>query len=105
MSKFHLRLLILLVLLATVVAVAWTTAGANPYRGRDPGVTYSRTSRPVAGPAIGEPDVGQTPGAPKKLDAGPAPAPPQLSGRDRLPKDWFIMAGRVWAAHHLGIRF
>jgi len=107
MSKLHLRLLILLVLLATAMAVVWTTAGANPYPGKDPGrsYSYSRSSHPVAGPAIGEPDVGQTPGAPKTLNAGPSPAPRPLPGRDRLPRFWFNWAGRIWAAHHLGIRF
>ena len=106
MLKERGRLLIMLVLLATALSAAWTTAHARAREWTSSARSYSTASamivsHPGVRPANGEPDTGLTKN------------PPIVTGRTGLGGEddanspvsvWFPWISRVWMARFLGVR-
>ncbi len=96
---------LLMVLVLTVVAAAWATAGAAAPTGSPTVVSvFDGGQKPGACPALGEPDTGTTP-APKKNGISipdPRGGDGQRNGHTYLSWfDWFI---RILKTTYFGVR-
>src|SRR6266540_2034575 len=108
MLKERGRLLIMLVLLATALTAAWTTAQARPREGTRSVRSYSTASALIVSQPGARPASGQ--GEP---DGGATKIPPVITGGTGLVSDeegtdspasvWFSWISRIWMARLLGV--